>query len=278
MLDRDSYINELSGLPLDTTVAVKHRHCPASGGKADHKARLRLTRVDNKTVLYYCHHCGERGAIHHRIRRGDNGPPVSSCEPVEHVLPRDLTLSWNMFPKEAINWLESGGLTAATGFSHGIGWSEYRKRLILPCRGHSGALLGYQSRAFRSLVPEGDRYIKYLTKRYGDILYHWEPGSGDVVLVEDCLSAYRLGEAGYTGVALLGTALSKPLLLQLMAFHPDSITIWLDNDNTTVRQNSRKIRHTLDSYAVADSVRVLSNASDPKHYTNEDIKALLGEG
>lgn len=251
---------DLAALPVGETLSTRHLVCPASGGKPDHKRRLRYTRADKYKVLYKCHHCGKGGVERVRLKGEGEPPPRKSVS---------LPYGRGALPIEAVQWLEQAHITSQQAADYGITYSDQELRLILPCRGVDGTLLGCQLRGFNT-TP------KYITRRKepGKALYHFAQGGGETVyLVEDILSALRIADAGASAFALLGVSLPEEVKLYLTK-RGYLVKVWLDNDNEQVRRCSRRnITHVLQGLGVR--CEHIGTLQDPKKYTPEELRRFV---
>lgn len=93
-----------------------------------------------------------------------------------------------------------------------------------------------------------------------------------IVLVEDILSAMRVGW-DHACIALRGTKLSEESLLYLVSLSRKSkILLWLDNDEAGQR-GVDKIKQKL---AWIDfDIRTITTDKDPKWYTNNEINSII---
>jgi DNA primase len=126
----------------------------------------------------------------------------------------------------------------------------------------SDEIVGAIGRAMnKKKLPKWKRYDKN-----PDLMYFSGTGTTGV-LVEDCASACAVGDAGYTGIALLGTSLHDNHISRLFRFR--HLIVALDKDAS---QKAIKIKKRLDSYRPT-SVALLPD--DLKYYSPSDIQAIL---
>ena len=105
-------------------------------------------------------------------------------------------------------------------------------------------------------------------KRYGKSSVPYSHGNGDIgVIVEDCISAYVIGDDMYTGVALLGTSLSEGHKDFITKFN--KVVVALDPD---ALPKTLQIAKELKGWV--NSVKVLRLTDDLKYCRNEDINNL----
>jgi DNA primase len=123
-------------------------------------------------------------------------------------------------------------------------------------------LVGAIGRAMnKQKLPKWKRY-----DRNPDLLYFSGDGTTGV-LVEDVASACAVGNAGYTGIALLGTSLHDNHIHRLLRF--SHIIVALDKDAS---QKGIKIKKRLDDYT---NTSVVLLPDDLKYYPPSDIQVIL---
>ncbi len=144
----------------------------------------------------------------------------------------------SQMPEEGLVWLRGAGINAHLQAHYDIYYSDYWDRVIIPsyCNGH---LLGWQGRAVfpeqtpKYLQAKGQKPLFFLGDTTG------KPNSKTIVLVEDAISAIRLGQYIKT-MALLGTKLDAAgKQLQIIEDEADNVVVWLDDDEpgrTAARQ------------------------------------------
>ena len=180
-------------------------------------------------------------------------------------LPDDFTLD---IPRAGRIWLFKAGLTEETYRRHGIGYSESLQRVVLPIYDHTGNLIWYQCRAIH--FGQEPKYIQPARDRSEVML---EVGCSEsslqrVVVVEDILSAYRVGKHTPT-VSLLGTKISTAQAARLSRYA--NVTTWLDPD-TAGRKGAYSIRRTMGLVAEVSNI---TTDKDPKELTDSEIKQCL---
>jgi DNA primase len=124
--------------------------------------------------------------------------------------------------------------------------------------------IGWQGRA----VLDGQQ-PKYLSKTPSDMVWRSEPITKRVCLVEDILSAARVG-AVYPSVAILGT---EPRSVMQWIAKCDEVVLWFDNDAAghKARAKVETVLRWIPSVRLCD----VRTSKDPKCYTTEDIIGLL---
>lgn len=129
-----------------------------------------------------------------------------------------------------------------------------------------GRLVYWQARSVDGREP---KYIGAAIDKRHIVAAH---GQGDPVLVEDILSAFRVGQTGVAqGVAILGTALTDKVLARLIdAKRP--VTVWLDPDGPG-REAARGIVRRLSLVGLRH--RQIITRRDPKLLSKGEITSLL---
>ena len=120
----------------------------------------------------------------------------------------------------------------------------------------------------RVMIPSLYERMKW--KRYDkqkDLMYFTDTNRDAAVLVEDCVSAEACFNAGYTGIALLGTSLHESRIKDLMEFN--EIIIALDNDAS---MKSLKMKSVLDDYV---NCRVVLLEDDLKYFSPVMVQEIL---
>jgi|TARA_Y100000310_G_scaffold216268_1_gene217313 DNA primase len=95
-------------------------------------------------------------------------------------------------------------------------------------------------------------------------------GSDTVCLVEDCLSAIKVGRY-VTAIALLSSNYREHLST-IIARH-DRVIVFLDNDNPTVQREARKIYLRVE--LLVKDVKLIRATKDPKDHTDEELRDFL---
>lgn len=180
-------------------------------------------------------------------------------------LPRDFTTE---IPIEGRLWLYSAGLSPKDWTRHGIGYSETQRRVILPVYDDSGTLIWQQQRAiFKGQKP------KYLqpSREKGSTMLKVSPSGATkerAIVVEDIMSAYRVGKHIPT-YSILGTKLSAGQAKTLTGY--GRVSTWLDGDRAGI-DGAKAIRRAI---GLVTAVSNISTESDPKEYSDADIREIL---
>jgi hypothetical protein len=95
-------------------------------------------------------------------------------------------------------------------------------------------------------------------------------GANHVVLVEDCISAMKVAQAGYTGVALLGVGLDANKVREIAMQKPTEVMIALDADATDIAFKMAR------QWGLAfPKTRVIVLEHDLKDMSRGEVKELL---
>lgn len=242
-----------SGLPC--------KWCASSDAMAEYETGL------------HCFSCKRSERFFSAERSSSHTSPLPSREgPLS--LPRDFT---TRLPDKALAWLYSHHFTDELIDKYLIGWStktriyrrmhrdhiEFGPRVILPYY-EKDELKFFEARSL-----DGAR-AKYIT--VGDkktFFKSFEEPQKEIVIVEDMLSAMRVGEICPT-LSLRGTSLSNEALIKLGKMS-DIFHVWLDGDSAGKKAAAR-IAQKLHWWG---DVNMVSSSKDPKCYSDLEIKQYL---
>tara|TARA_R110000851_G_scaffold5915_2_gene24016 strand:+ start:537 stop:1244 length:708 start_codon:yes stop_codon:yes gene_type:complete len=185
-------------------------------------------------------------------------------------LPEDITYEPTEFSREARMWLFKGGLTPSVWKQYRIGYSKRLERVVLPVYDTNNTLIWFQCRAV--LKGQSPKYLQPSRDR-SNVLFTAGIATdrARAIVVEDIMSAIRVGEATTTelAVSLLGTKITEGQAAYLGQF--ERCTSWLDGDKAG-RRGSNNIRKTLSLLTECDNIRT---TEDPKFYSNKQIQEIL---
>lgn len=182
------------------------------------------------------------------------------------ALPADFTTD---IPKEGRVWLYCAAVYGELLSRYGIGWSPRMQRVILPIRAANGELVGTQARA----VMPGQK-PKYLTRMPEPHVFYASAVPGDtVVIVEDILSAIRIGEH-VPAIALLGTCTPLAVALRCIEEHQHAqVACWFDADPAGDKAWAKySAGLTLAGY----TPRRIRTDRDPKRHSRREIRDIIG--
>jgi len=242
----------------------------STGGKPG--SNLRPSSVP---VLLECDESGE----------ADEGGHESAPGYAPLYLPSDASNSiarWES--SEPKLWLISHGITVDSLKDYPIYWSNRRQSLLFPIYSN-GELVGYQQRRFPA-DPSIPKYISVYKSdwRKADGVIDWiEPivqsdtvsvdseSKLSLVLCEDYVSAVRCALCGYFSIPLYGTGINTQTVVHLSKRFT-TFFVALDNDNSIVRRQARRLTNQLSLYGNA---RNLNLTKDPKKYSHKELQEVL---
>lgn len=143
----------------------------------------------------------------------------------------------------------------------------------------SGAVVATQERVFGNNRPNAN-LPKYIT-RGSRVPYCHLPSDVDglsdyLVISEDFLSSYRIRRVGFNSIAILGTDIKEKYLIKVLSkYQPSTVCIWLDDDNTIVRQKQSRLKRKLEAYGVENSRIIRGLGKDPKEFTDSEIAGIV---
>lgn len=244
---------------------LKYEPCPKC------RSIGRDNRGDNLAVYDNGSHCFSCGFHRYNspARAADVGRPLNVKK---EILPRDFTRE---VPGAALKWLIQWGLPWSY-WKETIGFSPYFSRLVFLVGKPVAFSIG---RLIPELIQEPTKEASHASKRkwfvWGDCHKHVEVyGKGKtIVLVEDLISAAKIGQAEIAqAIPLFGTAISNATLYYLMQ-EQKPITLWLDKDQQeTVYHKAAKLQSI-----VGQPVKVVISNSDPKSYSTQELNTFLTE-
>jgi hypothetical protein len=277
-LSRDTMAGLLATAPfvLGHQYKTDHLYCPAG---EDMKKRLYYKVTDDgKMLLAHCFNCGGNGAS--RLQRVNLSTEKAPAKPKDMdsfdidahlyaaaspIIEYEAVDSWPLkyFFHDAEAW---EGFKAHDGFGikHSICY------IVIPKGFEDGQITGYICRH-----KLDKRYTNSTHPNYNNsssVLIYNTKNSRIAVVCEDAISAMKVCLAGFAGVALCGTNLTQDDAHKLSMLY-DKVVVWLDNDKPEVNAKATENVSRLRLYN--DCVSKTMLATDPKHYTLEDIRGIV---
>lgn len=232
---------------------VRHESCPKCG------SRDNLGRYSDDS--YYCFGCGFYGGPSVRSRL--QGLQVEAVQSTGVFLPAD---SVQRFPMVVHKWLGKYSLSVYDVSSAGAVWSDRNESLIFPYY-YTGNLIASQARYFGT----SDRpkwYNRGKVQEACPLLGHTRLQTGPIVLVEDIVSAIKVGKL-QRAVPLFMANLSYKKTAFLKK-HTDQLIFWLDRNKAA--ESHRLARQ---ASLLGFKTRVIVTEHDPKIVALDTIKDLL---
>lgn len=179
-------------------------------------------------------------------------------------LPDDASFSLDF---KATSWLAEFEIRATEVADNRLMWSDKKQLLIFPFYGvNEHELLAWQGRNFK------DGYARYHTQGSTENVFHYHKLSlakqHGVVIVEDCLSAIKVGRYACT-LPLLGSNFSAERRMR-MKHSTSHLIFWLDYDKVDVAY-----RYSKECQLLGYKTQVIVTKDDPKKHTDEEIQAIL---
>lgn len=244
--------------------------CPVCDAR--HEKSFQITRTQSN-LLYRCWRaaCGVKGVVGSRAHSMDHlhssGWRATTRRPFPYSTSRvdgyEQAIVWHRYKirPETLNYA-------------GVRWAEEIESLVFPCNTLRGDFVGY---ATKSLSPTPGRPKSAL---FWDVVppkYYATPEwtvvrSDTVVLVEDCLSALKIGQSGTSAVALLGTKLDDSTAMEISKAYR-KVVFCLDNDAT-----AKSVELARKYNLLFDKVSILVPPADPKDMAPEELENLLYAG
>lgn len=220
--------------------------------------------VSNTDIDYHihCFRCG----LHQTSRKKNLKLKIIGDEITctEFTLPQDYS---TVLTQSAQLYLWERGIYPTLVRKYKLGWSEKLQRLIVPVY-KKDDLLAVMARDVTGLMKR-----KVLNSEHRkDTLFYSKSAeclTEKIVLVEDAFSCIKVGEVAACW-ALNGTALTEEVTKKLTRM--SEVTVWMDPDSPG-RRAAVKIKKALGSIT---RVKIITSDRDPKYYTIEEIKEILG--
>lgn len=244
--------------------AVSHEQCPQCAKDGHDNSGDNLARYPDGGS--YCFRCGyfepstEKQSLASLSRGTNREQPQDrgTC-----TIPPD---SSETLPPSAIDWLKKYSLTPLDISKNTILWSEKEQRIVFPYFIGS-EFIGWQGRD----LTNQKKSKWYGRGNFRDAYYiKGNPYSPCIVIVEDIVSAIRIGnQPNVCAMPLFGSIISTRQLLILKDRYT-CIKIWLDKDKETYsRQVSKKARE------FGINCNSIVSYLDPKEYTDDNIQSFL---
>lgn len=267
------WLSAAQALPLDGQLRIEH----CGTGKAA------TVRHGDAGWSLYCHRCGDNlferrptESLSERLARIATRQATERAVTATIVPPAPMDTLVSSWPLAARVWLYKAGFSNQDISDLSIYYHKETDRVVIPMI-DGGELVYWQARAY-DWTPKSHR-PKYLNPTRAPsnagVLFD---RPGPVVLTEDYLSAYRVYDAGYAALTLLGTKLSPKLLARLMKRNSRIMT-WLDNDTGRAggsnpgQEAAATINKELRRLGL-EVVNVLTD-EDPKLYSRNQIAEIL---
>lgn len=240
---------------------VRHGPCEACG------SRDNVAWYTNGSG--FCFGCGRfySGTVATRNGASKTSHKNWTLESNLRPLPDDVNCE---YPLKVISWINKYDLKPEDLIRNNIKWSPSREQLIYIFYGRDEEVILWQARNFRERTTHKDRFFTGGTPE--DVIAIYPPGQteGEIgVIVEDCISALKVGRSGFVGVPAFSSAIS-PRKLSRLAKRFDRIVWWLDGDK--YKEAQKQVQRTA---LLGVSTNLIYTALDPKEYSDEAIRRYV---
>ncbi len=172
-------------------------------------------------------------------------------------------------------YLKTREITIETAKYFGIGYCDrgyLKNRIAIPIYSEKNELAGYAGRAIDNSIP---KYLFPRGLKKSHYIYNLNrvKNNEPVIITEGFFDVYRLHQAGYLSVALMGVEMSVEqlnLLRGLKSFY----ILMLDGDEAG-RQATDRLEKKLNSIGLTVRVIYLDNNSQPDNLSREEISAII---
>lgn len=234
-----------------TSRLLRHEQCPACASRGKDRKKNNLGVYDDGHT--YCFSCGSSsgGRLNERLHKKEKQTRTIPD------LPEDIT---NKLGREAWFWLRQ--YFEPKDFPRCLYSSSERKLYFLFPNG------GYQYRYF----GDNPKHPKWVGYGINDNLIHIEGRveTSSIVLVEDIISAMKVGHTTHQSLCLFGSNISLKRLATIKQLGYDEVIIWLDWD-----KREYAIKVAAQAQAIGLKARVIHTQLDPKEYSLEKINLFL---
>ena len=263
MLTPASWLPKAQELALDERKRTDHDCGPG---------RTLTIRHDERGLHAFCFRCNDTGwappapvPLAVRLERIRKAQEADKRAARTTALPEPQVRAWDEWPPACRLWLLKAGLSRADLPGLGAYYHPASDRVVLPVLDSAGGLLFWQARAVDGRQP------KYLAPDIPKDSFVAQYGkANEVTLVEDLLSAYKVGTVAEAW-SLMGTSINK-LALSLLLSRGCKVNVWLDPDAAGQRASTKVLASLR---AVGVEARNIVSAKDPKLIHRYEIKELL---
>lgn len=229
---------------------------------------------------YCCFTCGRKKIE----KNGYAWKPTLSQEAVKNMQLPQMVQNTSKFSLTVLRWLYKYYVFEALIKKYHIAYvppvGNINESLILPVF-DGQKLISYQQRFFpnKSFITKGDKTVPFMIKCENPI-------SNEIILVEDFISAIRLGEHVHT-ICLFGVHISI-IMSKFIENLNMNVRIWLDPDEagqTASKIMLDKLTKSMTycakyrAFAIREprTVEIIKTELQPKDYSDSELKTILGE-
>lgn len=214
-------------------------------------------RVNLESGLFYCHACHAKGNINHLTRQLGIGNIDTSHYRLRevHDILRRLDAPKNTqryLPESSLArfeiptdyWEAERHLSLRIIERFKLGADPMGEFVTIPMRNRNGDLLGVIR---RFLAPDAEPRYKYPRgmKKSHHLFGAWQvsraKNAKTVVLTEGSIDAMKVWQAGYPGLAVLGSEVSREQIKVLQSLDVRRVILFFDNDKAGIRSVSHSL-------------------------------------
>ena len=241
---------------------VRHGPCEACGSR------------DN--VAWYangsgfCFGCGKfyRGSMGSVSGSAENAATASTPSVQLRPLPHDIGTEYS---SRVVEWIKKYDLSVVDLIRNNVRWSPSREQLIYIFYGEDeDSVILWQARNFRDGTTHQHRFFTGGTPEDVIAVYPPSQTEGTIgVIVEDCISALKVGKSGFVGVPCFSSAVSHRKLSRL-AKRFDKLIFWLDGDK--YKEAQKQVNR---AKLLGVDTGLIYTELDPKEYSIEQIRRYV---
>lgn len=249
---------------LDEGDQGKYNHADCPNG-VDNRQRLYVKNVDG-AYLWHCHNCGDSGYYRpketvRRIKEETKAVVARGLMSDYYGLTKEL--DYDKFRVEGQLWLGQYGFNHRMVSAYRI--AETKDGIVLPVFRNT-TIMGYQVRQYN----KKPKYLTYSKQRFSFLDCIAGIRDMPLIVVEDLLSSYKLRDAGYPTLCLLGTKLDSEAQKILHMFRTKRVVLWLDDD---VAGHSAAKKLFVDMSPIVPNITALFN-QQPKELSLEILNDM----
>jgi len=248
--------------PLHETRKFRHDACSIGKNKA-----LAVTRTETGW-LYICHRCGIKG-----MKRLKGLSPSDTVRFItsQKALPRVVDDEVVLLPDDYTTSIPDNGLVYLYNYLtdkeieyYRVVYSNSLNRVIFPVY-DGNSLVTWQGRYLGEPDPKIPKWFNQRTKSKKHNYFKVKRGSNTLVIVEDILSAIRVGRV-VDCYAVLGSYIPDELIKEISRVYSE-FRIWLDYDKLKA-----SLRYQKKFQMLGLKCKVISTLLDPKCYGTKEIE------
>lgn len=214
----------------------------------------------------FCFGCGKfyRGELAENVRLIHGTDRLGDVQDTKlRSPPEDLNTEYG---HAALEWIKKYDLKVEDLIRNNVKWSPHYEQLVYLFYGKDEDVVLWQSRNFRQGTSHKSRFFTGGTPEDVIATYPPKQTEGQIgVFVEDCISALKVGRAGFVGIPCFSSAVSARKLARISKRF-DFLVWWLDSDKYKEAVKQRRQTELLGTPSY-----VIYTEMDPKEYPDQAI-------